>query len=118
MPALTVVLDTIARAVLGDADDMDQDAVTFGTVTLRAHQRDALRRVRASIARVGGALLADEPGLGKTFVALALAREFPDTIIVAPAGLRTMWRRAAAAADDAIEPPSSSVSTAAASCSR
>jgi hypothetical protein len=98
VPALTVVLDTIARAVLGDADDMDQDAVTFGTVTLRAHQRDALRRVRASIARVGGALLADEPGLGKTFVALALAREFPDTIIVAPAGLRTMWRRAAAAA--------------------
>ena len=98
MPALTVVLDTIARAVLGDADDMDKHAVTFGTVTLRAHQRDALRRVRASIARVGGALLADEPGLGKTFVALALAREFPATIIVAPAGLRTMWRSAAAAA--------------------
>ena len=109
MPALTVVLDTIARAVLGDADDMDQDAVTFGTVTLRAHQRDALRRVRASIARVGGALLADEPGLGKTFVALALAREFPDTIIVAPAGLRTMWRRAAAAAG--VESPFVSLET-------
>ena len=102
MPALTVVLDTIARAVLGDADERDTHAVTFGTVTLRAHQRDALRRLRASIARVGGALLADEPGLGKTFVALALAREFPDTIIVAPAGLRTMWRSAAAAAGMAV----------------
>lgn len=93
--ALEAVLDEIARAALVDARD---DAVTLGTITLRAHQREALRRLRAGIARAGGALLADEPGLGKTFVALALAREHPAATIVAPAALRPMWREAAGAA--------------------
>ena len=93
--ALAAVLNTIADTVLGDAHDPD---VTVGAITLRDHQRDALRRVRASIADSGGALLADEPGLGKTFVALALAREFPAAIVIAPAVLRAMWRSAAAAA--------------------
>jgi hypothetical protein len=93
--SLAVVLDAIARTVLGDADD---SAVTVGGITLRAHQRDALRRLRASIDETGGALLADEPGLGKTFVALALAREYPGVTVVAPAALRDMWRSAAAQA--------------------
>jgi superfamily II DNA or RNA helicase len=93
--ALTQVLDSIARIVLGDATDRD---VIVGAITLRPHQRDALRRVRASVERVGGALLADEPGLGKTFVALALAREYATAVVVAPAALRTMWRDAAATA--------------------
>ncbi len=91
MSALSEVLDEIARAVLGDSDEA---AVTIGRVTLRPHQGDALRRVRESIARVGGALLADEPGLGKTFVALALAREFSTAVVIAPAALRSMWREA------------------------
>jgi superfamily II DNA or RNA helicase len=90
--ALSAVLDAIARAVLGDAKDF---SVVLGDVTLHAHQRDALRRVKVSIAGTGGALLADEPGLGKTFVALALALDFPATIVVAPAALRAMWRDAA-----------------------
>jgi superfamily II DNA or RNA helicase len=93
--ALAAVLDAIARAALGDDSDTP---VTLGAVTLRAHQRDALRRLRASVESVGGALLADEPGLGKTFVALALAREHPPAIVVAPAALRAMWRSAAAEA--------------------
>lgn len=95
MSALTAVLDQIARAVLGDTRD---STVALGAVALRPHQLDALRRVRTAIAGAGGALLADEPGLGKTFVALALAREFPATIVVAPAALRTMWREAARSA--------------------
>jgi hypothetical protein len=94
-PALRDVLDAIARAALGEGTD---PSITLGAVTLRAHQRDALRRVRASVENVGGALLADEPGLGKTFVALALAREYPPAIVVAPAALRAMWRSAAAQA--------------------
>jgi superfamily II DNA or RNA helicase len=97
VPALAAILDTVARAVLGDASDGDVGA-RMGEVTLRPHQRDALRRVRASIARVGGALLADEPGLGKTYVALALARECPFAVVVAPAALRGMWRDAASRA--------------------
>lgn len=92
MSALAAVLDAIARAVLGDGDDAE---VKLGTVTLQPHQRDALRRVRAAIREFGGALLADEPGLGKTFVALALAREHPSTIVASPASLRGMWREAA-----------------------
>ena len=92
---LAVVLDAIARAVLGKDED---PPVTLGAVTLRAHQRDALRRLHASVESMGGALLADEPGLGKTFVALALAREYPPAIVVAPAALRAMWWSAAAQA--------------------
>ncbi|MFI5232434.1 MAG: helicase-related protein [Gemmatimonadales bacterium] len=92
-PALAAVLAAIADAVLGDATDPD---VTVGAITLRDHQRDALRRLRAGIDSTGGALLADDPGLGKTYVALALAQEFPAAIVVAPAALRGMWRSAAA----------------------
>ncbi len=93
--ALARVRDAIARAVLADPAERD---VTIGAITLRPHQRDALRRVRASIESAGGALLADEPGLGKTFVALALAHEYGGALVVAPAALRTMWRDAAATA--------------------
>ena len=94
--ALSAVLDAIARTVLGGDED---PPVILGAVVLRAHQRDALHRLRASIESMGGALLADEPGLGKTFVALALAREYPPAIVVAPAALRAMWLSAAAQAE-------------------
>lgn len=92
---LADVLAVIANAVLGDERENTELA---GTVALHDHQRDALRRVRASIRETGGALLADEPGLGKTYVALALAREYPAAIVVAPAALRAMWRSAGALA--------------------
>lgn len=94
-PALAAVLDTIADAVLGGTDEPE---VAVGAITLRDHQRDALCRLRESVHNAGGALLADEPGLGKTYVALALAREFPAAVVVAPAALRAMWRSAAAIA--------------------
>ena len=94
--AAAAVLDAIARAVLGNDND---PPVTLSTIVLRAHQRDALRRLRASVESMGGALLADEPGLGKTFVALALAREYPPAVVVAPAALRAMWLSAAAQAE-------------------
>ena len=100
MFALGEVLDAIARAVLGESDD---PAVAIGEVTLRPHQRDALRRVRESIDRSRGALLADEPGLGKTFVALALAQESAAPLVIAPAALRTMWRDASVTAGVSID---------------
>ncbi len=40
----------------------------------------------------GGALLADAVGLGKTFVALAIARAYERVDVIAPAGLLSMWR--------------------------
>ena len=68
----------------------------LGTITLASHQRDAAARLLEVIDGVGGALLADEVGMGKTYTALAVARRFPSVLVVAPAALRVMWREALA----------------------
>lgn len=66
----------------------------LGEVLLHPHQREAVARLRALLDAHGGALLADEVGLGKTYVALAIAARFGRTVVVAPASLRAMWQRA------------------------
>lgn len=66
----------------------------LGEVVLARHQVDAVRRITTLLAAHGGALLADDVGLGKTFVALAVARACRAAIIIAPAGLREMWEAA------------------------
>ena len=66
----------------------------LGDIVLREHQRDAAGRLRDAIDRFGGALLADEVGLGKTFTALAAARDAAAVLVVAPATLAPMWRGA------------------------
>jgi len=60
---------------------------------LAPHQIPAAERLTAIIARHGGALLADAVGLGKSYVALAvaLAREEPFVLVV-PAVLGSQWR--------------------------
>ena len=76
----------------GTLDCVDSNApMTIGAVTLRAHQRSAVARLRAVMQEFGGALLADDAGLGKTYVAAALARDATRPLIVAPASLRSMW---------------------------
>ena len=70
----------------------------LGDITLRDHQRDAATRLRAALERFGGALLADDVGLGKTYTALAAARGFGPLLVVAPAAILGMWREALAAA--------------------
>jgi hypothetical protein len=72
----------------------DDAPLTLGEVELRPHQRDAVGRLRTLLEEVGGALLADGVGIGKTYVALALAREARRPLIVAPAALRGMWEAA------------------------
>ena len=64
----------------------------LGDIVLRDHQRDAAVRLRLAIDRFGGALLADEVGLGKTYTALAAARGVETLLVVAPAALAPMWR--------------------------
>ena len=64
---------------------------TIGRIALRPHQRSTIERVRHAIKEYGGALLADDVGLGKTFVAVALIREVRRALVVAPASLRGMW---------------------------
>ncbi|MDE3216722.1 MAG: hypothetical protein KGO03_10000, partial [Gemmatimonadota bacterium] len=82
----------IARAWLGA-----HDAGILGSVVLRAHQRAAAHRLRAVIGASRGALLADPVGLGKTYTALAVARDAASVLVVAPAPLRDMWREACVA---------------------
>jgi superfamily II DNA or RNA helicase len=84
----------IARRILGE----EHAPVRSGSVTLRPHQQSAVARLRTLLQRHGGALLADDVGLGKTFVAAALLREARCPLVVAPAALGDMWQRALHAA--------------------
>lgn len=67
----------------------------LGEVRLAPHQLDAASRIDHLLRREGCAVLADITGMGKTFVALAVARIHGPSLIVAPASLRTMWLEAA-----------------------
>lgn len=64
---------------------------------LADHQSVAVTRVLELLEEFGGVLLADEPGLGKSFIAAAVARALSDqrfaTELVVPASLLEQWRR-------------------------
>jgi superfamily II DNA or RNA helicase len=89
---------TIAARMLGRSTELAQ----LGNVTLHAHQRDGLARVRRLLDHHGGALLADDVGLGKTYVALGVAREFGHPVVVVPSAIREQWSAAASRADAAV----------------
>lgn len=60
---------------------------------LAPHQIPAARRLTSMLRRYGGALLADEVGLGKSYVALAVALYRPEPFaLVVPAVLASQWR--------------------------
>lgn len=60
---------------------------------LAEHQRDAVARIVELLDSRGGALLADEVGLGKSFVAAEVARlHAGDVELIVPAALLTQWR--------------------------
>ena len=63
---------------------------------LAEHQRAAVERLRGLLARYGGAILADDVGLGKSFVAAEIARlSEHDGIaveVIVPAALVPQWR--------------------------
>jgi superfamily II DNA or RNA helicase len=77
----------IAAHVLGTSPP----TTILGDIELHAHQRDGAQRIRVLLERYDGALLADEVGLGKTFVALAIARDARNPVVVAPAAIRDAW---------------------------
>jgi len=99
MDGLAVARPDLVRAIIASewltADAIDSN---LGQVTLRPHQTDAVKRLRAMLKQNGGALLCDDVGLGKTYVALATAREYSRPIVVGPASLRAMWTSAASRA--------------------
>jgi superfamily II DNA or RNA helicase len=86
----TEVRALIAHLWLGER----HEAAKHGSIVLRPHQRSALDRLRRMLREHGGALLADDVGLGKTYVAAALARAYERVLVVAPAALRAMWQAA------------------------
>jgi superfamily II DNA or RNA helicase len=62
-----------------------------GHFSLRPDQVATVERLLASVNAVGGALLADPPGTGKTVVALAVAATEPSAVVCAPAAVRDHW---------------------------
>jgi len=94
-----VVRAAIARAILGSRSNARENREAqepLGSVTLLPHQVDAVERIRAILRIERVALLADDVGMGKTFTALAIARAYTSTRIIAPAALLPMWREAIA----------------------
>lgn len=74
----------------------NQACARLGDITLEPHQQSAVTRLEAALEEFGGALLADDAGMGKTFVATAIARRYSHTLVIAPAALASMWRDALA----------------------
>ena len=88
--ALRSARSLIAARMLSGAEEEPP----LGDVVLRPDQWRAVTRVRALLARHRGALLAEEVGVGKTYVAAAVARRYERVLVVAPASLRVVWERA------------------------
>jgi len=65
-------------------------------IELAPHQRDAVARILGLLDRYGGAILADDVGLGKSFVAAAVAAEMQARRwaieLIVPASLVAQWR--------------------------
>src|SRR5438270_817000 len=81
-----------ARALL-DLAPLGSEGRTPGPAWLAPHQVPAAERLRALLVRYGGGLLADAPGLGKSYVALAVALAFGERFaLVVPAVLVDQWR--------------------------
>jgi superfamily II DNA or RNA helicase len=91
----TRVRSIIAARIL-EAPDAD---FRLGSIALLPHQLSAVQRLESAIDRFNGALLCDDVGMGKTYVALAVARKFARRLIVAPSALVPMWRSALEACD-------------------
>jgi superfamily II DNA or RNA helicase len=80
----------MAHVMLGP----EQAESPLGSIELQPHQIVVIERLMNVLDEFGGALLCDEVGMGKTFVALAIARRFDNRLVVAPAALEEMWREA------------------------
>lgn len=95
MAPASAVRSLIAELILGDAPS----ASSLGQIELHDHQASALGRLNNALERFNGALLCDEVGMGKTYVAIAVARRFANSMVVTPAALAPMWRSALERAD-------------------
>jgi superfamily II DNA or RNA helicase len=106
LESLDLVRAAIARCWLdGRATSLSaagETSASLGRIVLHPHQSDAVQQLLPLLEEHRGAVLADTVGLGKTYVALAVAREAKRTLVVCPAGLRDMWSEASDKAGIAI----------------
>ncbi|HVT04366.1 MAG TPA: DEAD/DEAH box helicase [Thermoanaerobaculia bacterium] len=67
----------------------------YDRLGLAPHQREGATRTLYTLQRRGGVILADEPGLGKSFIALAVIAEYASAgdraLIICPVGLVEQW---------------------------
>ena len=71
----------------------DARAVRSPSVVLAPHQRDAVERALTLLDARGGVLLADDVGLGKSFVAAEVMRRFDGACeLIVPPSLVPQWR--------------------------
>lgn len=88
--------ETLARTRARIAHDLlgSEAPMRIGEITLHEHQQRAVHRLDLLLRIHGGAMLADATGLGKTFVALAIAARIERVLIVGPAALANAWQQA------------------------
>jgi helicase-like protein/SNF2 domain-containing protein len=84
------VRSRIARLILAES----LAPASVGAISLQPHQISAATRLRAALEQFHGALLCDDVGMGKTYVATAVAQQYARCLVVAPATLVSMWRDA------------------------
>ncbi len=66
---------------------------------LAAHQTDAVARALALLTTRRGLVLADDVGLGKSFIAVEVMRQYETVDLIVPAALTGQWRETLAAFD-------------------
>jgi hypothetical protein len=77
---------------------LEDERLVNGSFDLAAFQQDGVVRMKRLLEKNGGVIVADEVGLGKTFLAGEVIREATDqkrqrVLIIAPAALKTsMWQ--------------------------
>jgi superfamily II DNA or RNA helicase len=82
-------------------DELEDEKDEDGGINLTNFQQDAVRRANGFLEKHGGVIVADEVGLGKTYIAGELLRQYVQqnrqrALVVAPAYLRDgMWSRKA-----------------------
>jgi superfamily II DNA or RNA helicase len=92
LESAAVVKATIARLILAER----LSPATVGSISLQPHQISAVARLRSALDQFNGALLCDDVGMGKTYVATAVAQQYSRCLVVAPAALASMWSDALA----------------------
>ncbi len=102
---MATVRDWLFEAMAIDREPVEESADGSDDVRLSEKQRAAIRRGAHVVERYGGVLLADAVGLGKTRMAVAMARRVvrrsrrrgmpgQPALFVVPARLREEWSRA------------------------